>query len=114
MRWLVALGVTTALLSSCSSEKVTVGAQCPTPASGHATVAKNAGTVPVYGTSCAPCDRADIVLDARGCPKLVTWQSCGGDICIGEQRLPRPVLDAGADEDGGSEGDASAEDGGHE
>jgi hypothetical protein len=28
---------------------------------------------------------------------LVTWASCGGDICIGEQRLPMPRLDAGAD-----------------
>ena len=104
----------TLLLLSCTSDNVTVGAQCPTPASGRATVAPDAGTIPVYGTSCAPCDARDIKLDARGCPELVTWQSCGGDICIGNQRLARPMLDAGSDDDGGSEGDAGEEDGGHE
>jgi len=84
------------LLGACTDDKVTVGSQCPAAPSGRATLAPDAGPSLVYGTHCAPCDSAE-KLDAHGCPVLVTWASCGGDICIGKQLLPQPVLDAGAD-----------------
>lgn len=86
-------------------DEITLGGQCPNPATGKATVM--GGAAPIYGTSCAPCDRP-IELDARGCPKLVTFESCGGDICIGSARIS-----AGRDEDAGEDdGGAEAEDGG--
>lgn len=96
----------TLLLYACTDDEVTVGSQCPAGPSGRATLAPDAGPAIAYGTSCAPCKGDEVKLDAQGCPVLVTWQSCGGDICIGEQLLPQPVLDAGAD--GGPDGGPDA------
>jgi hypothetical protein len=85
------------VLCACTDDDVTLGSQCPSGSSGRATLAEGAAPSPVYGTSCAPCDVDDIQLDAKGCPVLVTWASCGGDICVGGQLLPMPQLDAGPD-----------------
>ena len=103
------------LAGACSNKQVVVGEQCPGPYSGHATLAiKDAGKASVFGTSCAPCKADAVRLDKRGCPIFVTFDSCGGDICVGDLRISRRV-DAGAGEqDAGWEGDAggSEEDGG--
>lgn len=85
------------VLCACTDDDVTLGSQCPSGGSGRATLAPGAEPSPVYGTSCAPCDTDDIQLDAKGCPVLVTWASCGGAICVGELTLPVPPLDGGAD-----------------
>jgi hypothetical protein len=101
-----------ALLGACSSEHIVVGEQCPSPYSGHATTAGDAGQAALYGTSCAtqgstPC-RGPVRLDKRGCPVYVTFDSCGGAICLGDQLVPLPP-DAGmAGEDAGREEDAGA------
>jgi hypothetical protein len=90
---------------SCSDDKVTLGAQCPSPRSEDASVEGDAGAGPsaIYGTSCAPCIAGRARVDARGCPMFVTFESCGGDICLGGQRVSRA-----ADADAGSDGDAGA------
>jgi hypothetical protein len=46
---------------------------------------------------------------------LVTFESCGGDICIGDLLVPQPRFDAGTDagdEDGGADADGGEEDAG--
>ena len=101
------------LLCACTDDEVIVGSQCPSAPSGRATLAKDAGPALLYGTSCAPCAGDKVTLDVHGCPVLVTWASCGGDICVGHQLLPRPSLDGGPSADGGDAGgDASADAGG--
>lgn len=105
--WLLATG-------GCSNSKVITGEQCPGPYSASATLAsQDAGRTDIYGTSCAPCDGTGTRFDAQGCPIFVTFESCGGDICIGPQPVRRAMLpddeDAGADDDGGAEqGEAGA------
>jgi hypothetical protein len=107
--------------AACSSESV-VGEQCPSPLTGRATVeslpdgGEPAGAS-IYGTSCAPCEAEPPRLDADGCPIYVTFQSCGGDICIGTRRIafmPPYDDDAGVDDagtDDGSDPDAGGGDG---
>lgn len=107
------------VLSACTEDRV-VGDRCPSPyvPDGGATLARGAGRSDFYGTSCAPCDGDTLRLDAHGCPVYVTFQSCGGDVCIGGVRvregLPDAGLDGAIDEDGGADDDggASEEDGG--
>jgi hypothetical protein len=104
----VALLVMFALLAAaCSRKQIVVGSQCPSPygknASYAAGVARGAA---LYGTSCPPCTASRIKLDKRGCPIYVTFDSCGGDICLGDQRLERP-LDAGLGADAAREADAA-------
>ena len=93
-------------LAACKGDDVTLGSQCSSGSSGRATLAPGAEPSVVYGTSCAPCNPDDVQLDPRGCPVLVTWESCGGAICIGGDLLPAPVADAGPT-DGGDAGDAA-------
>jgi hypothetical protein len=90
---------------------VPLGKQCPSPASGRASVVGDPEEVqPAYGTTCAPCDDGDEVeLDADGCPVYVTFESCGGDVCLGPVRVPEPSLDAGM-MTGDAAGDAATED----
>lgn len=96
-------------LAACG-EDVRVGAQCPSPYVGGATIepGPDGGTLAlVYGTSCAPCDGDSTVqVDDRGCPTYVTPASCGGDVCLFGRLV---VLDV---DDAGSDGDAGEEDGG--
>lgn len=91
-------------------EDVRVGAQCPSPYVGGATIepGPDGGTLGiVYGTSCAPCDGDSTVrVDDRGCPVYVTPASCGGDVCL----FGRLVVLVG--DDAGATGDAGEEDGG--
>lgn len=100
--------------SGCSDAKVISGEQCPGPYSASATLASpDAGRADIYGTSCAPCEGAGTQFDVKGCPIFVTFESCGGDICIGSKTvrkvLPPDDDDAGADDDGGAEqGDTGA------
>jgi hypothetical protein len=97
---------------ACSSGERVLGERCPNPY-----VEDSGASVPdgapseFYGTSCAPCDGDEIRLDARGCPIYVTFESCGGDVCLGGLPVtsgPDGDDDAGSDDDGG----ASEEDGG--
>lgn len=95
-------------VAACSNQKVVLGTQCPAPSNPRAQVrtGMDAGvSTPIYGTSCAPCDSAKPEYDASGCPIFVTFDSCGGDICIGNTRVVRLVPDAGTadggDDDGG-------------
>ena len=88
-------------LAAGSGDDVTLGWQWWSASSGKATLAPG-------GTSCAPCETDDVELDPSGCPVLVTWDSCGGDICIGRVLLQVPSADAGAS-DGGDAGDAAAD-----
>jgi hypothetical protein len=104
MPGVIALGLL--LLGACSGERAVLGEQCPRPGTRGSTLTKDAGRADVYGTSCAPCK--PIRYDEQGCPIYVTWESCGGDICLGEQRVPRPLADAGTD--GGPEPDQDAGD----
>ena len=97
-------------LAACKGDDVTLGSQCSSGSSGRATLAPGAEPSVVYGTSCAPCNPDDVQLDPRGCPVLVTWESCGGAICIGGDLLPAPVADAGPS-DGGDAGDAAVDGG---
>jgi hypothetical protein len=99
-------------LVACSSEQRLLGERCPNPyvSNSSATLAADAGPSALYGTSCAPCDDAEPRLDRRGCPIYVTFESCGGDICLGRVRVMAPD-----DGDAGTDGDdsgASEEDGG--
>jgi len=110
-RWLAqgaVLGL--ALLGACSGERAVLGEQCPRPGTPGSTLVEDAGRAKVYGTTCAPC-RGKTRFDEQGCPIYVTWQSCGGDVCIGDQLIPRPVPDAGSDagpdEDAGGDEDAA-------
>ena len=94
-------------LGACSSEDVVVAEQCPSPRDSRATVdpgmdggaaaGSDAGLPLVYGTSCAPCDGSEPRLDSRGCPIFVTFDSCGGDICLGSVLVTQPEADAGTD-----------------
>ena len=100
------------LLSACTSKKLVLGEQCPRAGTEGSSLAPDASLGSgVYGTSCAPCD-GRVEYDDRGCPVLVTWESCGGDICIGNALVPRTPLDAGSEEDGGDEDAATEEDAG--
>jgi hypothetical protein len=106
----LALVVVAALLCACSAKHFVVGEQCPSPLSGDAAIAGgDAGGNVLFGTSCArktgsPCGGVTR-LDKRGCPIFVTFDTCGGDICLGDQLIPRP--DAGSTgEDAGAELDA--------
>jgi hypothetical protein len=65
----------------------------------------DAGGAKVFGTSCAPCDSSKERLDKQGCPIFVTFGSCGGDICLGDQLIRHPTE---ADQDAGDEGDAGS------
>jgi hypothetical protein len=113
------LGLTVAIgAAACSSEQRVVGERCPNPyvEDTSASFAPDAGLSEFYGTSCAPCDRPGR-LDDRGCPIYVTFDSCGGDVCLGGVRVRRGEVsdeDAGSDVDSGVEDDAGAseEDGG--
>ena len=92
------------LLAACSKQ-LQLGEQCPAPGTPGSSVAPDSGTGNiVFGTRCAPCDEP-VRYDKHGCPKYVTWASCGGDICIGSSLVPAPssMIDAGmiGDEDGG-------------
>ena len=90
-------------LGACSSEQVVVAEQCPGPRDSRATVdpaidaGADAGVPLVYGTSCAPCEGSTPRLDARGCPIFVTFDSCGGDICLGPALVSRSEADAGSE-----------------
>ena len=103
-----------AVASGCSDAKVITGEQCPGPYNTGATLASpDAGSAEIYGTSCAPCEGADPQLDAKGCPIFVTFESCGGPICLGlltfRKVLPPAEDGGGPDDDGGAEqGDAGA------
>jgi hypothetical protein len=103
---IVGLGVLLAV-SACKEDRL-VGERCPSPylADGGATLARGAEPSAFYGTSCAPCDENRIRLDDRGCPIYVTFDSCGGDVCIGgvpvSRELPDAGEDASVDEDGGA------------
>jgi hypothetical protein len=96
------------VLLGCAGERHVLGAQCPSPYSEGATRAHDAGPHAVYGTSCAPCDTGGVRLDVRGCPVYVTFESCGGDLCLGSVRLRDIDKDAGADEDAGASEDSDA------
>lgn len=118
---IVGLSVVIAL-GACTEDRV-VGERCPNPffEDGGATLGRGAEPSSFYGTSCAPCDGDPIRLDARGCPIYVTFESCGGDVCIGNVLVRQGIGDAGldaaagGDEDGGAsddDGGASQEDAG--
>ena len=106
--WVVAWASLLQGLGACTSERV-VGDQCPGPYDPTAEVQGGiADENTTIGTSCAPC-KSNARLDARGCPTYVTFESCGGDICIGSQRIARDLLDASVVEsDGGDDSDAGA------
>jgi len=107
-RWLAAALLVAAPGLGCS-ERLVLGEQCPSPEISEDLPALDGGPA-VYGTSCAPCDREPEV-DDQGCPRYVTFASCGGPICVGNIMIaptPEPDADAGADADGG----VSEEDGG--
>jgi hypothetical protein len=94
-------------LAACSAKHVVVGSQCPSPHSGLAKyVGGDAGGAALFGTSCAPCGSGREKFDTHGCPIYVTFGSCGGDICLGDQIIRQPGV-TGA-EDGGDEGDAAS------
>jgi hypothetical protein len=107
VRSIVAAALAGWCLGACSSEDVVVAEQCPSPFDSRATIdppmaaqmdgGADAGMTLIYGTSCAPCEGSKPRLDARGCPIFVTFESCGGDICIGSGLVTRPDADAGAD-----------------
>jgi hypothetical protein len=111
-------------VSACSSEKVVLGEQCPSPLDSRATIdpgmavvadaGTDAGVPVVYGTSCAPCEGSKPRLDSRGCPIFVTFESCGGDICFGSQRVTRsePDVDAGSTDAGDMDAGDAPEDAG--
>jgi hypothetical protein len=117
--WLLLGLIVLQALYACGSDRV-VGKQCPGPYSGNATVEgpEVETSATVVGTSCAPCTNAPLKLDAHGCPVFVTFEKCGGDVCIGGQRIARPTEDAGAADAGDAgpggtnpdAGDAAAED----
>ena len=99
------------------SKHVVAGEQCLSPYSDKAKEqAAESGAAALYGTSCAPCKTNDIKYDKRGCPKYVTFESCGGDICFAGIRLTQHGdEDAGeqpADAGPAADAQASEEDGG--
>src|SRR5204862_5381798 len=74
-------------IAACSSSEHVVGDQCPSPYSDmagyKATVRDRDGSKGYFGTSCAPCKPDDqIKLDKRGCPIFVTFETCGGPVCL--------------------------------
>lgn len=91
------LSLVCALGAGCTNDRVELGEQCPSPDNPSATTERgmDAGLPLIYATSCAPCDDPQPRLDARGCPIYVTFESCGGDICVGRVRFSPPSLDAG-------------------
>jgi hypothetical protein len=94
----------------CSSDDAVIGERCPHPSTGKATIAGNVAAS-MYGTSCAPCD-ADPEFDERGCPVLVTFESCGGrNICLGSVEVAPPEEDDAGAEDGGQDGGPVADGG---
>jgi hypothetical protein len=105
---IIGLGLLLAV-SACKEDRL-VGERCPSPhlPDGGATLARGAVESGFYGTSCAPCEGDRIRLDDRGCPIYVTFESCGGDVCVGGVPVSRGLPDAGAradadiDEDGGA------------
>ena len=73
--------------AACSSSEHVVGDQCPSPYSStagyKATVRDRDGSKGYFGTSCAPCKADDqIKYDKRGCPIFVTFETCGGPVCL--------------------------------
>lgn len=96
------------VVAGCSTERRVLGVQCPSPYAPGATHLGDAGPGGVYGTSCAPCDDARVRLDARGCPVYVTFESCGGDVCVGGVPVRELDEDAGVDEDAGAEDGSDA------
>ncbi len=125
-RWLcaglrrAAFGLSAAACAGgCSARHIAVGVQCPSPYTGHATIAGgDAGQETLFGTSCAakgsdPCS-GELQLDKDGCPTFVTFGSCGGDICLGDQLIQRSAdagsagEDAGSEQDGGTLGEGSS------
>ncbi len=103
--------------AGCSSKKVVLGEQCPSPASGNATVQGDDLGLSVYGTTCAPCDDGDQAeYDSNGCPVFVTFESCGGDICMGTLLIKAPPTNGGVAADGGEDAgrdDAASDAGNH-
>jgi hypothetical protein len=93
---------------ACSSDERVLGERCPNPYTEDSDATRSDGaTTDFFGTSCAPCDADDIRLDDDGCPIYVTFESCGGDICLGDVRvrLTPEVQDGGVDEDAGADED---------
>ena len=103
--------------AGCSGKHIVAGEQCLSPYSDKAKEqSAEGGGAALYGTSCAPCKANDIKYDKRGCPKYVTFESCGGDICLagslltqhGDEDAGELPADAGAadaqvnEEDGGA------------
>lgn len=103
-RWLLVLG----LLAACEGDPAILGDQCPNPGARGSSLARDAGSSNVFGTSCAPCKPTRY--DEQGCPIYVTWASCGGDICIGSRVIPVPRGDAGPGDGGSGDEDAGASD----
>jgi hypothetical protein len=100
-----------AALNACSSSNHVVGDQCPSPYSGEATVrGPNAASAQFFGTSCAPCKAdAKIKYDRRGCPIFVTFESCGGPVCLSGYEIKQPAeIDGGGENDSGAEEDSGA------
>jgi hypothetical protein len=96
---------------ACSSEERVLGERCRNPYEEDSGATRSDGAaIDFYGTSCAPCDADDIRLDARGCPIYVTFESCGGDICLGDVpvRLTPQAEDAGIDDDAGTDEDGGS------
>lgn len=101
-------------IGACSSSEHVVGDQCPSPYSNNrsakATVRDPGGAMGFFGTSCAPCKAdAPIKLDKRGCPIFVTFETCGGPVCLNGYEIAVPTEnDGGADNDSGA-GDSGVE-----
>jgi hypothetical protein len=105
---IIGLGLLLAV-SACKEDRL-VGERCPSPhlPDGGATLARGAEPSGFYGTSCAPCEDDSVRLDARGCPIYVTFESCGGDVCIGGVPVSQGRPDAGAGEDASIDEDGGA------
>jgi hypothetical protein len=104
--------------AACSSSEHVVGDQCPSPYSStagyKATVRDRDGSKGYFGTSCAPC-RADdqIKYDKRGCPIFVTFETCGGPVCLAGYEVDLPAAsDGGAENDSGTKDSGVEEDSG--
>jgi len=114
----VALVASSLVLAACSSKTFVVATQCPSPLGGHASIAGgDAGDNVLFGMTCArktgaPC-RDAAKLDKHGCPIFVTFDTCGGDICLGNQLIPRADAGPGSEEDAGSELDGGEANGAH-
>jgi hypothetical protein len=97
-------------IGACSSSEHVVGDQCPSPYSDMATVRDRSGAKGFFGTSCAPCKAdAPIHFDKRGCPVFVTFETCGGPVCLNGYEIAVP-----AENDGGADNDSGAHDSGVE